>query len=65
MTAPPFPQSEDAPQAPLLRDPPPPPGYVEPLAGSSAEDTYGQHLPSAHDGGPPIDNSTEHRRIQG
>lgn len=26
---------------PVLRDPPPPPGYVEPLAGSTAEDTLG------------------------
>ena len=65
MTEPQLPHAEDVPQAPLLRDPPPPPGYVEPLAGSSAEYTYGREAPSAHDGEPPIDRSAEHPRIQG
>lgn len=40
-------QAEPPGEAPLLREPPPPPGYVEPLAGSSAEDA----LPA------PADNS--------
>ena len=44
-------QTEPHGEAPLLRDPPPPPGYVEPLAGSSAEDA----LPAPADDGAPDD----------
>lgn len=65
MTAPPFPQSKDVPGIPLLRDPPPPPGWVEPLAGSSAEDTYGPAAAPAHAGETPVDKSTENSSDQG
>lgn len=40
MSSTPSPRADpDSPETPLLRDPPPPPGWVEPLEGSSAEDT--------------------------
>ncbi|MFC7490800.1 hypothetical protein [Knoellia alttitudinis] len=61
MITPPTPHPEHAPQAPLLRDPPPPPGYVEPLAGSSAEDTYGDADRSRYSRPRQGLKSTEHR----
>lgn len=53
--------SDDTPQTPLLRDPPPPPGYVEPLAGSTAEDTSHHGDRSRPSASRPTDSSTEHR----
>lgn len=54
----PAPADTDAAKAPILRDPPPPPGYVEPLAGSSAEDTFTQQTSSAQHDEPSITMST-------
>ena len=42
-------------RVPVPRDPPPPPGYVDPLDGSGAlDDLVPVDLPGADDGEPPI-----------